>query len=403
MSVQEFTGERFIPGQGSVQLAYEHLHRYFFALRWAAGKRVLDVASGSGYGAALLANAARQVWAIDIDGPTVAHARRAFGSANLCFINADGGCLPFPTGAMDLIVAFEVIEHVLDQGGMIGELARVLKPGGLALISTPDKATYSDARQYVNPFHLREFYREDFLELLHSKFASVRLLQQQVRAGSLITGGQSSAAAGEILVGPMPGEEPHVTSPMYFLACCGSGDSDSWPAESAYLDSADSLVREWNRSLMDAGSEIERLNEEIRQLGRWGRNLESQLSVKDETLKEVLAEIDKRDRTIKDRDEMIRSLQAELGQEVEARDQIIRDLQDKVRCEISQRDHTIRGLQEEFEGRTKWALSLQEDVRARDERLDATDASLKSVSAHLAHIRHAFLYRVLCRLGILPK
>jgi hypothetical protein len=67
-------------------------------------------------------------------------------------------------------------------------------------------------------------------------------------------------------------------------------------------------------------------------------------------------------------------------------------------------------LRMEFEDRSRWALSLQDDVAERDKRLreamdllDRTDAELKQVEAHLSRIRHAFLYRVLCRLGVLPK
>ncbi len=407
MTPQEFTGERFIPGQGGVQLAYEHLHRYLFALRWATGKDVLDVASGSGYGAALLAGVAHRVWAIDIDGPTVALARQASRAANIDFINADGSCLPFPAATMDMAVAFEVIEHVSDQEGMIRELARVLKPGGLALISTPNRATYSDARQYVNPFHLREFYREEFVELLRSGFASVLLLEQQVRAGSLISGDSSPARSGEILTGPIPGERHLATEPMYFLACCGDGPPEQTPFDSAYLDPADSLFREWIRRLMDSGVEIERLNEEIRRLGQWGQDLEAQVMGKGETLRQVLSEVEKRDHTIgqlqelmnaevKARDETIRSFQADFEHEVGMRDRHIRDLQAGLKREVSQRDEALLKLQEEFGERTRWALSLQEDARIRDERI-------RSASEHLGRIRRALLYRVLCRLGFLPE
>jgi O-antigen biosynthesis protein len=407
MKSQEFTGERFIPGQGSVELAYEHLHRYQFALRWASGRRVLDVASGSGYGAALLAAVSHHVWALDIDGPAVAHARNEFAAANLCFIHADAGCLPFPAASMDLIVAFEVIEHLPDQERLVRELARVLKPGGVVLISTPDKAVYSDARQYVNPFHIREFYRDEFLALLRRQFRFVELMQQRVRAGSLITGDEAYKRGSEIHVRPMPDAWRAETAPMYFLAVC----SDQLPAEtgpnSAYLDLSDAWFGEY-------AAEIERLNEEIRELGRWGRDLEGQIAQKDETLKRVLEEVEARDRDIDRlqalmneevsvRDQTIRRLQTEIETEVGRRDQAIAGLQSEIAAEVGSRDRTIQSLQEEFETRTKWALSLLEDVRVRDERLVQTNTALSAAAEHLARIRHAFLYRILCRLGILPK
>ena len=61
-----FTGERFIPGAPG-EIAHEHWHRYAFARRLVAGRRVADVACGEGYGSALLAAAASTVIGLDID------------------------------------------------------------------------------------------------------------------------------------------------------------------------------------------------------------------------------------------------------------------------------------------------------------------------------------------------
>jgi SAM-dependent methyltransferase len=396
MSTPKFTGERFIPGQGSVELAYEHLHRYFFALRWARGKRVLDVASGSGYGAALLASVADRVLALDIDGPSLARARSGNTADNLSFLQADAGNLPVSAASFDLVVAFEVIEHLRDQEGMVREVARVLKPGGVALLSTPDKAIYSDARQYVNPYHVREFYRDEFRELLASRFALVRLLGQRVRAGSLIGSEPDGEDSSEVHLRHMPDAGRAGSAPMYWLAIC-SQKALSVPSRlSAYLDPTDSLIYQWSDRLQSALEEIERLNAAIRELGRWGKDLEGQIVRRDEEFKQVLAEAEKRmTKEIDARDQTILGLQQEMEAELRTRDKMIEDLKS--------RDMTIRTLQEEFEDRTKWALSLQEEVRARDERLAQTNAALTAAAEHLGRIRHALLYRILCRLGVLPK
>ncbi len=378
MSEQKFTGERFIPGHGGVQLAYEHVHRYLFALSLAAGKQVLDVASGSGYGSGLLAKVAERVWAIDVDGPAVRSARDSVRDANVSFVNADGSRLPFPAGVMDLVLAFEVIEHVPDQQEMVREIARVLRPGGTALISTPDKAEYSDARNYVNPFHLRELYREEFLELLRPAFASVRLLQQQVRAGSLISDDGNSAHTGTILSEPLPGEEHAGKRPMYLLACCSCRPMDG-PPNSAYFDLADSLFRE-------STAEFERLNQEIRRLGEWAQELDELVTDKDQSIRKLQENMTLE---LNSRDETVRGLQAELRSEVGRRDRLIKDLQEKLNAEVSQRDEEIRRLSEDFEERTKWALSLEENVRSREE--------------NLQRIREALLYRLFRRLRLLPE
>ena len=150
-----FTGEPYIPGEGGCQIAYEHLHRYFFALRWVGNGEVLDLACGDGYGAALLARRARHVWALDIDGDTIASASKNWRSHNLSFMQGDATRLPFRNGSIDLVVAMETPEHIKDQTRLLQEMARVCSVNGMVLISTPNKAEYSDARKYTNPFHIR--------------------------------------------------------------------------------------------------------------------------------------------------------------------------------------------------------------------------------------------------------
>jgi SAM-dependent methyltransferase len=396
MSGQEFTGERFIPGQGSVELAYEHLHRYFFALRWARGKSVLDVASGSGYGAALLAGVADRVWALDIDWPAVALARSNCADGMLGFAQADAVHLPIAAHCLDLVVAFEVIEHLRDPEGLVSEVARVLKPGGVALLSTPDKAVYTDARGYVNPFHVREFYRDEFHEMLKARFSVVRMMGQQVRAGSLIGAEPPGNGPSEVHSSPLPDTSRCGSPPMYWLAVCSQQELSAPTDLSAYVDPTDSLMEQWSGRLSAASVEIERLNEEIRILGGWGKELESRIAERDRTITDTRQRMEEE---ITTRDQTIRGLQDEMTAEVGKREQVIEGLQ----SEVCGRDRTIRTLQEEFEVRTKWALSLKEDVRARDACLVETNAALSAAAEHLARIRHALLYRILCRLGILPK
>src|SRR5712691_8135384 len=110
----EFDGERFVPGAG-VEITYHHWLRYLFAAQFAAGKRVLDVASGEGYGAAALAETAAQVNGFDADEAAVAHARAAYRDhPRLSFRCAkiDEYFASAPPESYDLVTAFEIIEHV---------------------------------------------------------------------------------------------------------------------------------------------------------------------------------------------------------------------------------------------------------------------------------------------------
>ena len=125
-----FTGERFVPGTAG-EIWYEHWHRYHFASRWAAGRRVLDVACGEGYGSALLARHAANVVGIDIAQEAIDHARHAYaGVANLEFKRAPCTSLPLADHAVDLAVSFETLEHIEEQERFLDELKRVLSPEG---------------------------------------------------------------------------------------------------------------------------------------------------------------------------------------------------------------------------------------------------------------------------------
>jgi len=246
MKALEFTGERYVPGQGGSQIAYEHWHRYLYALRWARGKDVVDVAAGTGYGARLLSSVARHVWALDRDPETVAYARREFEAPNLLFIRTDVLRLPLPPHSVDLVVAFEILEHLADAEQLVREAGRVVRPGGVVLISTPNKAEYSDARGYTNAFHAREFYQDEFSEFLRPYFRHVKIVHQRMRAGSMISAEPCAAGEShEVFTSALPACRRESLAGMYFLAICGNGEAVSdGPSISAYLDLTDMLFQE---------------------------------------------------------------------------------------------------------------------------------------------------------------
>ena len=380
MNSLPFTGERYIPGQGGARIAYEHLHRYLFARQWAKDKVVFDVATGSGYGAELLASVARCVCAVELDWNALAHARRAnLRAANLFFVQGDATRLPLLTASADLVVATEILEHVAEQEELVCELARVVRPDGAVLISTPNKASYSDARNYRNPFHVHELYRDEFAQLIGRHFAHVQLMEQHVRAGSLVFA--ETGHGGEVIGEPIQGRAP--TEALYLLALCNHGDKleGCVPGQSAYLDTSDALQQEWQ-------DEVARLNTEIEALGRWGRLLEEQ---------------------VREKDKAIDTLQQEKTTEIAERDARIRGLQHEMETEIARREGALEHLKQEFEERTRWAMDLQEEVKNRDERiveanalLDEREREIRRLGDELVRIRHAFVYRVLRRLRVLP-
>lgn len=180
-----FTGERFVPGiSGNIFL--EHQHRYVLAARIVAGKDVLDIASGEGFGSSLLAAEARSVIGVDISEEAVTHAQKKYRNPRLRFLTGSATAIPLPDASVDVVVSFETLEHISAHEEMLAEIKRVLRPNGVLVMSTPDKAVYSDRPRYSNPFHVRELYRDQFHALLSSQFAHVKMHGQRVNFGSLI-------------------------------------------------------------------------------------------------------------------------------------------------------------------------------------------------------------------------
>jgi SAM-dependent methyltransferase len=213
-----WSGERYVPQiAGNIRL--EHLHRYLLARDYCQGKRVLDIASGEGYGSALLAEVADRVIGVDLSVEAVAHARRCYVRPNLRFAVGDCAAIPLADGVVDVVVSFETIEHHAQHDAMLREIKRVLAVGGTLVISSPDKREYSDVPAYANPFHVRELYREDLETLLGTYFRHVAIGGQRIKAGSVIWSlGDDIAAA---FKGFETSDDDHVRPlgpPLYLLA-----------------------------------------------------------------------------------------------------------------------------------------------------------------------------------------
>jgi len=215
----EFTGERFVPGAAG-EIWYEHWHRYHFAAHFVAGRAVLDVASGAGYGSALLARTAARVVGVDLSEAAAEHARARYASiANLEFHAADCTALPFADASFDAVVSFETIEHIAAQEAFLDEVRRVLRPGGIVVLSCPNKLEYTDKRGVVNAFHVRELYRDELAALVAPRFPFATWYGQRPSFYSVVWP-EAGDARGEILEAAESTADAAVPGhgrPLYFI------------------------------------------------------------------------------------------------------------------------------------------------------------------------------------------
>lgn len=167
----EFNGECFIPGQANKRLEQDHLERYRFASQFVDGKRVLDIACGSGYGSRMLLDAGAEcVTGVDISTSAVAYALDRFGHSGVSYVQ--GRIDTFASDEpYDMIVCYETIEHVSHYQRALVNLHSLLKDDGTLLISSPNRYITSPLAVSLrdrpsNPHHVQEFLLHEFVEAL---------------------------------------------------------------------------------------------------------------------------------------------------------------------------------------------------------------------------------------------
>lgn len=160
-------------------LYYFALAKYCWAARYAPGRIVLEAGCGAGYGAAEIAKKAKKVYAIDINSETIKRCQKTYSQdKKIIFKIGDVTKLDFPSNFFDLVIAFELIEHIPDYNQAVEEFYRVLKPKGLLILSTPNKDVYSPGtKKPFYPFHIKEFTLEE-LKILLKKFQNIEIFGQ---------------------------------------------------------------------------------------------------------------------------------------------------------------------------------------------------------------------------------
>src|SRR5208337_3582774 len=206
-AVLTLTGERTIPDLDIENYWFRrHEVVYQRLAPRCAGREVLEAGCGEGYGADLIAGVARRVIALDYDEATVAHVRSRYPRVQV--IHGNLAELPLPDASVDVVVNFQVIEHLWDQAQFVAECARVLRPEGLLMVSTPNRITFSPGRDTpINPFHTRELNADELTALLldagfcdvsiSGLFHGPRLREMDARHGGSIIDAQIARAVAD--------------------------------------------------------------------------------------------------------------------------------------------------------------------------------------------------------------
>ena len=151
------TGERTVPGVASENYWFRrHEAAYLHLLGEMTGGLLVEVGTGEGYGSAILGARADTVIAIDYDALSVAHMATHYPQIGV--VRGNLAALPVARGNADTVASLQVIEHAWDHPQFVTECARLLRPGGLFMLTTPNRLTFSPGLDKpVNPFHTHEF------------------------------------------------------------------------------------------------------------------------------------------------------------------------------------------------------------------------------------------------------
>jgi SAM-dependent methyltransferase len=396
----EFTGERVIPGQVDVDLLNEHLARYTFAARLARGKRVLDAGCGAGYGSAELAHAAQSVVGIDCAIDAVGFARENYRLPNLQFEQASCTSLPHRDSMFDLVVGFEVIEHLENWRDFLREVRRVLAPNGQFIVSTPNKLYYTESRgaEGANPFHVHEFEFEEFRTELKGIFPYVSLYLEN-HVGGVTFQPHEPGNTVEVRV---DAGEPAPTESHFFVAVCAHRPQVGNPTF-VYVPRAANVLRERERHIALLEHELAEKDEWLRKALAEHHELMGKFAALQDELERANEWADKLNQEIAERRARIGELQDELAREQEnwrvtaggyeakvadlegdirAKTQWARDVETRLTAEVQKQTadlftavEALHRTEKELGERTAWALRLQEESSALEQQLAVIRAS----------------------------
>jgi len=393
----EFTGERFVPTEHGV-IRQEHLHRYAWCLPLVEGKDVLDVASGEGYGSAMMAGRARSVRGVDISIDAVTHASERYaGVSNLQYLQGSAAAIPLPDASVDVVVSFETIEHLYEQEEMMAEIRRVLRPDGVMVMSSPNKEVYSDRAGYHNEYHVKELYLGEFQALVARHFPASRLCGHGMSVCSTITllDGGAAQPVYQALTDTGGGVQERaavISDAVYFVIVAAADASllPELPASILYTEAEDLYAHhhEVARWAQAQDAEIDTLRSHVVREQGMVAELHGQLDAvrqQEQSQRNVQAELQRQLEVLHLQEESQRNVQAELQRQLEAmhqQEELQRNVQADLQRQLENEKSRGRQLEKTMAGIWDARSRLQTQVNAVAGVTDAARASLKQHHAH---------------------
>lgn len=382
----EFTGERVIPGQVNDDLWSEHVARYAFARRYADGLRVLDAGCGTGYGTAELAQSAAEVVGVDVAPEAIEYAQASYPLPTVRFVVSSCTAVPFPQNSFELVVAFEVIEHLPDFRAFLNECGRVITPQGLFIVSSPNKRYYADSRakEGPNPYHQHEFEPTEFVTELSRVFSNVRLLlQNRVEsfafhpassfwpAEARIDGGGGSADDANFLIGMCSfGPLPEARSFVYVPKAANLLREREQHVQ--LLETQLARSKQWladTQAERDALLDLHRqLKEELESRNRWAEKLTLELGEKGER---------------------VVALQNELKAQQQAAIAALAAQQQSTAAVAAGYEAKVAELEEDNRARTEWALATEKHLsKELDEHRQVLEDQHRQLTEQAQYLDH---------------
>jgi SAM-dependent methyltransferase len=354
--------------------------RYHFAARLARGKRVLDAGCGAGYGSAELADVAGAVTAIDIAPEAVAYARAHYPLPNLAFEQASCTQMPFPDGAFELVVAFEVIEHLENWRDFLQEVRRVLAPGGQLIVSTPNRLYYTESRgtEGANPFHVHEFDFDEFTRELKQFFPYVSMFLENHIEGVTFQPHES----GHTVETRVDAAEPVPDESHFFIAVCAYRPQIGNPTF-LYVPRVANVLRERERH-------IAKLEGELATKDQWLGQAQLDLAEFDREHQKLLVMFREQKEVLEESNRWAEELNAALaarGARVdELQEELARD-QENARLVVAGYNAKVAALEREGREKAQWALDIETrlsaEIRNISGALAQTSATLEQTEADL--------------------